>query len=44
VYDVKANVTDGKDDDWMDSWLDHFVQEYGTEQVARVLADYVIKL
>jgi hypothetical protein len=43
VYDVKANVTDGKDDDWMDSWLDHFVQEYGSEQVARVLADYVIK-
>ena len=43
LYDQKANVTDGKDDDWLDSWLQGFIDEHGFETVSSLLEDYLLK-
>jgi hypothetical protein len=33
-------MTDGQDDNWMDSWLDQFVEEHGLAKVSKVLGNY----
>ena len=43
LYDQKANVTDGKDDDWLDSWLQGFIDEHGFETVSSLLEEYLLK-
>jgi hypothetical protein len=36
-YDAKANVMEGKDDDWTDGWLKGFIKEQGIEKVSELL-------
>ncbi len=41
LYDQKANVTAGKEDDkWILSWLPTFIEQQGNDKVARLLQDY----
>ena len=42
AYNAKALVKDGKDDNWIDGWLDSFINEHGIDKVSRVLSNYVI--
>ena len=42
LYEQKANVTEGKDDGWMDSWLKGFVSEQGFEIASDLLGDYLL--
>jgi hypothetical protein len=39
TYWNKAQVTDNKDDDWMDGWLDSFVSTHGQAKVNTVLGE-----
>jgi hypothetical protein len=41
LYDQKANVTGGKENDgWINTWLSSFLQEHGQEKVSELLSDY----
>ena len=35
-------MKDGKDDDWIDSWLDSFINEHGINKASKVLSNYWI--
>jgi hypothetical protein len=37
-------VREGKDDDWMDGWLQSFVDKHGVETVKNLLNDYVVNV
>ncbi|KAL3928859.1 MAG: hypothetical protein SGBAC_012466 [Bacillariaceae sp.] len=41
-YDDKNEETTIEDDDWMDSWVEHFVNAEGIEVAKRLLGEYVI--
>ena len=41
AYREKASVRDGKDDGWIDTWLQSFVQEHGIGRVEQVLYRYL---
>jgi hypothetical protein len=41
TYWQKADIQAGKDDDWMDGWLDSFVDTYGLHKASSVLRDYM---
>lgn len=40
AYWKKARVADGKDDDWMDTWLESFLAEHGMQKALTVLEEY----
>lgn len=40
AYEAKAFVQAGKDDDWIDGWVDSFVQEHGLEMAKQLLKEY----
>jgi hypothetical protein len=44
LYDQKADVREGKDDDWMDGWLQSFVDEHGVGTVQNLLNDYIVNV
>jgi hypothetical protein len=41
IYWEKANVTDSKDDDWINGWLDSFVSTHGQPKASTVLGGYM---
>lgn len=42
-YKQKADLRDGKDDDWIDDWWHSFVKSYGEERVSKVMGKYMNK-
>jgi hypothetical protein len=43
LYDAKANIKEGKDDYWINSWLPSFIEEHGADRVFELLGDYTTK-
>jgi hypothetical protein len=40
LYDAKANIKEGNDDLWINSWLLSFIEEHGADRVFELLSDY----
>jgi hypothetical protein len=42
LYDQKSHVAAGKDDNWINGWINSFVKEHGMEKVSELLGNYFL--